>query len=98
VAPILGACYPPDRCGSLPGARCGNTWSRASGTGITADVKRQYASASVVSRDRIVFNIRGNTYRLVMAIDFEKSIVWIKWLGTHSEYDRIDVRSVEYER
>ena len=64
----------------------------------TADVKRLYASASVVSADRIVFNVRGNAYRLVVSVDFEKGIVWIKWLGTHAEYDRIDVRSVEYER
>jgi mRNA interferase HigB len=35
-------------------------------------------------------------YRPVVAIDYEKSIVWIKWLGTHAEYDRIDVRTVEH--
>jgi mRNA interferase HigB len=64
----------------------------------TADVKRRYASASVVSADRIVFNIKGNDYRLVVAVDFEKSIVWIKWLGTHRDHDRIDVRGVEHER
>lgn len=64
----------------------------------TADVKRQYTTASVVSAERIVFNIRGNAYRLVVAVDFEKQIVWIKRLGTHAEYDRIDVRSVDYER
>jgi len=61
----------------------------------TADAKRLYSSASIVSRDRIVFNIRGNAYRLVVAIDFEKGIVWIKWLGTHRDYDRIDVREVD---
>ena len=63
----------------------------------TADVKRLYASASIVSSDRIVFNIRGNAYRLVVAVDFEKGIVWIKWLGTHRDYDRIDVREVNLE-
>ena len=63
----------------------------------SADVRRLYASASVVSSDRIVFNIKGNDYRLVAAVDFEKGIVWIKWLGTHAEYDRIDVREVEHE-
>ena len=63
----------------------------------TADVKRLYASASIVSSDRIVFNIRGNAYRLVVAVDFEKGIVWIKWLGTHREYDQIDVREVDRE-
>lgn len=62
----------------------------------TADIKRLYASASIVSSDRIVFNIRGNAYRLVVAVDFEKGIVWIKWLGTHRDYDRIDVREVDH--
>ena len=61
-----------------------------------ADVKRLYASASIVGGDRIVFNIKGNDYRLVAAIDYEKSIVWIKWIGTHAEYDKIDVRKVRY--
>lgn len=62
----------------------------------TADVKRLYASASIASADRIVFNIKGNDYRLIVSVDFEKSIVWIKWLGTHKDYDKIDVRSVRY--
>ena len=61
----------------------------------TTDVSRLYASASIISRDRVVFNIRGNTYRLVVAVDFEKGIVWIKWLGTHCDYDRIDAREVD---
>ena len=43
------------------------------------------------------FNIKGNDYRLVVAIDYEKGIVWIKWIGTHAEYDGIDVRTVNYE-
>jgi len=63
----------------------------------TADIKRFYASASIVSSERIVFNIRGNAYGLVVAVDFEKGIVWIKWLGTHRDYDRIDVREVNHE-
>ena len=63
----------------------------------TADVKRLYASASIVSGDRIVFNIRGNAYRLVVAVDFEKGIVWIKWIGTHRDYDRIDVKEVDLD-
>ncbi len=62
----------------------------------TVDVKRLYATASVISADRIVFNIKGNDYRLVAAVDFEKGIVWIKWIGTHRDYDRIDVRKVEH--
>jgi mRNA interferase HigB len=49
-----------------------------------ADVRRLYATASIVSADRIVFNIKGNSYRLVVSVDFEKGIVWIKWIGTQS--------------
>ena len=61
----------------------------------SADVKRSYLTASIVSADRVVFNIKGYDYRLVVAIDYEKCIVWIKWIGTHAEYNRIDVRAVE---
>jgi mRNA interferase HigB len=62
----------------------------------SAEVKRLYATASIVSADRVVFNIRGNRYRLVVAVDYEKSIVWIKWLGTHRDYDAIDVTEVRH--
>jgi mRNA interferase HigB len=62
-----------------------------------ADVKRHYATASVISSERIVFNIKGNDYRVVVAVDFEKQIAWSKWLGTHADYDRIDVRTIDHE-
>jgi mRNA interferase HigB len=64
----------------------------------TADVKRHYATASVVSAERVVFNVRGNRYRLIVSVDFEKQIVWIKWLGTHPDYDRIDAEKVQHEK
>ena len=63
----------------------------------TADVKRLYRTASIVTAGRVVFNIKGNGYRLVTAIDFEKGIVWIKWIGTHKDYDQIDVSEVEHD-
>lgn len=62
-----------------------------------SDVKRLYRSASVVTSERIVFNIKGNDYRLIVSVDFEKSIVWIKWIGSHAAYDRIDAREINYE-
>ena len=62
----------------------------------TADVKRRYATASIVRADRIVFNIKGNDYRLVVSVDFDKAIVWIKWIGTHRDYDRIDVKEIDH--
>jgi len=71
--------------------------SRAHWT-TSADIKRLYATASVVSADRIVFNIKGNDYRLVVSVDFEKGIVWIKWLGTHRAYDKVDVKEVRHDR
>jgi len=63
----------------------------------TVDVKRRYASASIITAERVVFNIKGSSYRLVAAVDFEKGIVWIQWLGTHKDYDMIDVTEVEHE-
>ena len=62
-----------------------------------ADVKRRYATASIISAERIVFNIKGNDYRLVAAVDFEKTIVWIKWIGTHKAYDKIDVIKARHD-
>ena len=61
-----------------------------------ADIRRSYATASIVSAGRVVFNVKGNDYRLVVAVDFEKNIVWIKWIGTHRDYDKIDVREVRH--
>ena len=63
----------------------------------TAEIKRSYATASIVTAERIVFNVKGNAYRLVVAIDFAKGIVWIKWIGTHKAYDRVDVREVDHQ-
>ncbi len=64
----------------------------------TSDIKRSYATASVVTAERIVFNVKGNAYLLVVAVDFEKEIVWIKWIGTHRDYDQIDVKLVRHEK
>jgi mRNA interferase HigB len=61
-----------------------------------AAVKKDYATASIVGEDRVVFNIKGNAYRLVVAIDYCRQIVFIKWLGTHANYDKIDVKTVRY--
>jgi mRNA interferase HigB len=63
----------------------------------SADIKRSYAHASIVGADRVVFNIKGNSYRLVVAVDYFGAIVFIKWIGTHREYDLINIRTIEYE-
>ena len=64
----------------------------------SADVQERYAAASILSAERVVFNIKGNDYRLVTAIDYARQAVFIKWLGSHADYDKIDARTVEYER
>jgi mRNA interferase HigB len=61
-----------------------------------AELKAVYASASIVGNDRAVFNIKGNAYRLVVAIDYLRQVVFIKWIGTHADYDRIEVATVKY--
>jgi mRNA interferase HigB len=62
----------------------------------SSEVKDSYAHASIVGADRVVFNIKGNAYRLVTSVDYRRGIVFIKWLGTHEEYDAIDVRTLQY--
>jgi len=61
--------------------------------GSPADVKRKYRHASIVG-DRVVFNIKGNNYRLVIRINYEFEVAYVRFVGTHEEYDEIDVREV----
>ena len=58
-----------------------------------ADVRRQFANASIVG-DRVVFNIKGDEYRLVVRISFERQIGFVRLVGTHPEYDKSDVKNV----
>ena len=57
-------------------------------------VKAQYGSASICGNNRVVFNIGGNQYRLVVEMQYQAGIAWIKFIGTHAQYDRIDVENV----
>ncbi len=57
------------------------------------DVKSFSKSASVIGNDRVVFNIKGNDYRLVVKIDFLWQVIFIKFIGTHKQYDNIDVKN-----
>ncbi len=59
-----------------------------------SDIKSIYKNASFVGANRVVFNIKGNKYRLVVAIRFEYGIVYIRFVGTHKEYDRIDAATI----
>jgi len=66
---------------------------KASWTG-PSEIKARYRSASFVAGDRVVFNIGGNKYRLVVAIKYPLKIVWIRFVGTDAEYDKINVKEV----
>jgi mRNA interferase HigB len=59
-----------------------------------SDIKNVYRHASFTANHRVVFNIKGNTYRLVAAIQYKFEIVYIRFVGTHVEYDRIDAARV----
>ncbi|HXE51465.1 MAG TPA: type II toxin-antitoxin system HigB family toxin [Tepidisphaeraceae bacterium] len=59
-----------------------------------ADVKAAFATASIVASGRVVFNIAGNKYRLVVKINYAYRIVYIRFVGTHREYDQVDVTTV----
>lgn len=58
------------------------------------DVKQQFGNASICANNRVVFNIAGNKYRLVVEIAYQIGVVWVKFLGTHAEYDKIDVETI----
>ncbi|MBE7173255.1 MAG: type II toxin-antitoxin system HigB family toxin [Williamsia sp.] len=62
------------------------------------ELKKVYSNASLVGDDRVVFNIIGNKYRLVVRISFEYKAIQIKWFGTHAEYDKIDVSIIPYKK
>lgn len=59
------------------------------------DIKAQYKNASVLKNRRVVFNIKGNEHRLIVAIAFKLGAVYIKFIGTHAEYDRINADTIE---
>jgi len=61
------------------------------------ELKSKYGNASILNAKRVVFNIKGNEYRLIADIEFKLKIVFIVWFGTHSEYDKIDAKTINYE-
>lgn len=58
------------------------------------NIKDQYGNASICGNNRVVFNIAGNKYRLVVELQYQAGIAWVKFIGTHAQYDQINVESV----
>lgn len=61
------------------------------------DIKEKYRNASVLKNRRVVFNIKGNHYRLIVAIAYQFGAVYVKFIGTHQQYDAIDAQTIELE-
>ncbi|MEN9346565.1 MAG: hypothetical protein RLZZ77_76 [Bacteroidota bacterium] len=59
-----------------------------------SEIKKSYASASFLNDNRVIFNIKGNDFRLVTRINYEFKLVWIRFIGTHEEYDKIDATKI----
>jgi len=62
-----------------------------------AELKAKYRNASIINSKRVVFNIKGNEYRLLVDIEYRLKIVFVVWFGTHKEYDKINAESISYE-
>ena len=60
------------------------------------DLKAQYRNASILTNKRVVFNIHGNSYRLIVDIEYRLKIVFVVWFGTHKQYDKVDARTINY--
>jgi mRNA interferase HigB len=60
------------------------------------ELKEVYTNASIVANNRVIFNIKGNSFRLIVSINFNKQAAYIIWFGTHAEYDKIDAANVPY--
>ncbi|WP_445633626.1 Type II toxin-antitoxin system HigB family toxin [Nostoc sp. DSM 114161] len=58
------------------------------------DIKSTYRNASIIANNRVVFNIKGNDYRLIVRIRYDIRIIFIRFVGTHSEYDNVDATAI----
>ncbi len=61
------------------------------------ELKKVYGNASIVNNQRVVFNIKGNDYRLVVSINFRRQACYTIWFGTHKEYDKINVETIQFK-
>ena len=68
--------------------------SEASGLGYAGRLKKMYGNASIVGDNRVIFNIKGNSYPLVVKINYRYRVVYIRFMGTHAEYDAVDAEEV----
>ena len=61
---------------------------------VPSDIKEVYRNASFITNNRVVFNVKGNRYRLIVVVVYQHGVVYIRFVGTHEEYDRIDAATI----
>lgn len=71
--------------------------AKAAGWKSPQDIKDVYRNASIIANNRVVFNIKGNDYRLIVAVAYRVGVVYVKFIGTHSEYDQINAATIEVD-
>jgi len=58
------------------------------------EIKKDYPTASIIQNNRVVFNIKGNNYRLIVKINYDFEVVWVRFIGTHADYDKINAATI----
>jgi len=69
-----------------------STWKNSS------QLKAKYRNASIIGDKRVIFNIKGNDFRLIADVEYNLKIVFIVWFGTHKEYDKLNAKTIRYEK
>lgn len=68
--------------------------AKSSGWKNSNELKQQYKNASIIGDGKVVFNIKGNTYRLVVSIDYDFQVIFIRFIGTHKQYDQLNAKTI----
>ena len=62
------------------------------------ELKEQFRNASIIDDKRVIFNIHGNKYRLIVKVEYDFDLVFITWIGTYSQYNKIDATTINYKK
>ncbi len=84
----------PERADAQPALEAWYREAKRASWKTPADVKAHYRSASILKGGRVVFNVCGNKYRLVVQVNYDFSVAYIRFVGTHAEYDDIDAETI----
>lgn len=64
----------------------------------SSELKQKFGNASILNSKRVVFNVHGNKYRLIVDIEYRLKIIFVVWIGTHEDYNKIDAKEVKYDK